>query len=198
MVGIFNMNEDKLKQMIKKSAIEEEKNVSDEINNRRAELFAKTILNARKVAEYNFEQDMQKYKIEKDKTSELVKLMTLRGKQKDIQDSRREELLQQNQIPKGKVLEKNEELTKILRDTQKSFSHIISDDNFTDETQKMGELLHQSQEMNDILPGEGVQTLTQTHNQRLKLDAQLFKNGFQETKNKRKKPRTLLQRNVAN
>lgn len=153
MVGIFNMNEDKLKQMIKKSAIEEEKNVSDEINNRRAEIFAKTILNARKVAEYNFEQDMQKYKIEKDKTSELVKLMTLRGKQKDIQDSRREELLQQNQIPKGKVLEKNEELTKILRDTQKSFSHIIRDDNFTDETQKMGELLHQSQEMNDILPG---------------------------------------------
>lgn len=33
---------------------------------------------------------MQKYTIEKDKTSNLMKLMTLRGKKKDFEDSKRE------------------------------------------------------------------------------------------------------------
>ena len=48
------------------------------------------------MAEYTFGEEMQKFTILKDKTSALVKLMTVRGNQQDREDSKREELLQLN------------------------------------------------------------------------------------------------------
>ncbi len=38
----------------------------EDLDNKRAEFFAKTIINAKKVAEHFFEDEMQKYKINKE------------------------------------------------------------------------------------------------------------------------------------
>ena len=54
----------------------------DELSNKRAQFFAKTILNAKNVAEHFFEEEMDKYKINKDhddKKKQLLKIMQLRG-----------------------------------------------------------------------------------------------------------------------
>eukprot|EP00347_Sterkiella_histriomuscorum_P009075 403342613 len=168
---------------------------ADELNLKRAQFFAKTILNAKKVAEYNFNEDMQKYTMHKDERSQLVKMMQLRGKQNNIEASMREHYLQLNQIPKGKVLEKNELIVDMLRDTNQSFSKFI-DDGITQETQKMADFLHEAREDEDpnfILPGNGVQLISNTRQQRVKSDMDLFHNGFKEVINKRTLPKLNLQ-----
>ncbi|CDW83125.1 UNKNOWN [Stylonychia lemnae] len=193
-VGIFNMNEQKLRQVIKKMSSEdqyENQFQADEINLKRAEFFAKTILNAKKVAEYNFDEDLQKYKINKDKTSQLFKMMQLRGKKQNIEDSRREQLLQMNQIPKGKILEKNEQLVRVLQDTSQSFSRLINE-SITEETNKMAEYLHEAEDdlnIENLGIGNGSQAPHTTSQQRLKSDIELFTNAFREVKNPRQLPK---------
>ena len=62
------MNESKLKGVISKMAVEQRDlhGPPDELSNKRAQFFAKTILNAKNVAEHFFEEEMDKYKINKD------------------------------------------------------------------------------------------------------------------------------------
>lgn len=84
------MNENKLKDVIKNTSVEPLNEQTAELNIKRADFFAKTILNAKKVAEHEFDEQLQKYKISKDKVTELERLMTVRGKKENYKDSQQE------------------------------------------------------------------------------------------------------------
>lgn len=82
-VGLFKLEEPALREIIHKKTSIKPMSGSDkpnEVNLKRAEFFAKTILNAKKVAQYYFSEEVNKHaSIRKDPTPDLIKLMNVRN-----------------------------------------------------------------------------------------------------------------------
>ena len=73
-------------------------------------------------------------------------------------------MLLENQIPKGKILEQNEVLLRIMNDTKESFKEMIAND-ISFDTKKMGSYLHSYDTREQFLPGRGVQDLGNNRDQ---------------------------------